>query len=199
MRLHILTWVGLTPLLPFQVTTSSHANRTLDPYRDAGRNLYLAPQPAHLSTPSYLHSLLCKRFIPTRIYRWPGGWTMILQAGPAILPVERGTRLLTEFYGSAIAIAAAKMLSNTPPGRSMISFENRVFTLDYAMVDGGPTNVDMEWEVVYWFAAYMQALVRLGYTQIGRVVWSHESGIVISIVLDLVVPVRVRGGSGNGS
>lgn len=124
---------------------------------------------------------------------------MILQAGPAILPVERGTRLLTEFYGSAIAIAAAKMLSNTPPGRSMISFENRVFTLDYAMVDGGPTNVDMEWEVVYWFAAYMQALVRLGYTQIGRVVWSHESGIVISIVLDLVVPVRVRGGSGNGS
>lgn len=68
-----------------------------------------------------------------------------------------------------MAVAAANMLSATRLGLSNLDLTNGVLLLDFRMAEYAPRTVPPEWNLVYCFAAYMQALARQGYTEIGRV------------------------------
>lgn len=124
---------------------------------------------------------------------------MTIRPGPAIMPIEGGSAILIAFYNQVMTMAAAKMLTATRHGLSGVDFGNNVFHLDFAIVASGPTQVFMEWNVVYWFAAYMQALARMGFTSIGSMEWRHESGTVMDVVLRLLVDMPVRDRIGGGS
>lgn len=100
-------------------------------------------------------------------YIWPGGWTMTIRPGPTIVPIGSASAILIAFYNQVMTIAAAKMLTATRPNLSGVDFVNNVFRLDFAILENGPGPVVMEWNMMYWFAAYMQALARMGFTSIG--------------------------------
>ena len=67
--------------------------------------------------------------------------------------------------------------------------------MDYEVVNramGG-----LQWNIVYWFAAYMQMMARRGYTGLGTVRWRHNSGIAFDVALNIVgVPVSFTGVQG---
>ena len=170
----------------------SHQSRPLHPLQDGNHTLQLSS----IFPPSQSPFHLKLRATPPMTYRWSGGWTMTVSPGPAILPVESGAAMLSAFYDQAMAVTAAHML-HSHNGLSGIDFENEIFSLYYRMIDRGPANAVLDWGVVYWFAAYMQGLVRRGYTHTGRVLWRHESGIIIGITLRLLVDVTLRRGSGS--
>lgn len=74
---------------------------------------------------------------------------MILQPGPAILPVSHGSAILTSFYSQVMAVAAANMLSATRLGLSGLDLTNGVLLLDFRMAEDAPRTVPPEWNLVY--------------------------------------------------
>ncbi len=188
-RLNIRSELVTSHTVLFHLVVLSYLSIASYALQSNGTDLLL---PAGAPPPFAVHP----RVITPTAYRWSHGWTMVVEPGPAILPVEDGAAMLTAFYNRAMAIAAAHMLSPSR-GLSGTDFSDGVFFLRYLVIDRGPANVVLEWNLVYWFAAYMQAIARRGNTSIGRVLWRHESGIVIGISLRLLVDVRVQGGSGS--
>jgi len=117
---------------------------------------------------------------------------MTTHPGSAIMPIERGSAILIAFYNQVMVMAATNMLIAKIPNISGVDFMNNVFHMDFTISERGPAQVVLEWNVVYWFAAYMQALARMGFTSIGRVQWRHDSGIVMDVVLRLLLDVPVE-------
>lgn len=65
--------------------------------------------------------------------------------------------------------------------------------LDFLVIDRA-TSPGLEWNVIYWFAVYMQGMARRWYTGLGGVTFSHENGWMFDVTLRLAWSVSVRGG-----
>ncbi|KAF6227059.1 hypothetical protein HO133_008500 [Letharia lupina] len=153
--------------------------------------LYL--QNYHLNASRPLSVPLCPRTSPPSDYTWPAGWTFTVTPGPILMPIELGADILDSFYGQVMAYAAARILANAAPLAAGVDIADGPLVLDFLVVDGANSH-GLEWSIVYWFAAYMQAMARRGYTGLGSVTLRHENGWVLDVTLRLAWSVRVGGG-----
>jgi len=86
-------------------------------------------------------------------YRSPGGWAITIHPGPIILPIEEASAALVAFYNQVMTRAAVSMLTVPHPDISTVGFVNNIFQLNLAILERGPAQAVMQWNVVYWFAA----------------------------------------------
>ena len=126
-------------------------------------------------------------------YIWPGGWTLTVTTGQILMPIEHCAEILNTFYGQIMAHAAARMLANAAPLAVGVDMADGAFVLDFLVVDSANSR-GLEWNIVYWFAAYMQGMARRGYTGLGSVTFRHENGWGFEVTLRLAWSVRVIGG-----
>lgn len=124
---------------------------------------------------------------------------MIIHPGPNILPIEEASAAQVAYHNQVMTRAAVSKLTATRLDTSTVGFVNNIFQLVFAILERGPAQAVMQWNVVYWFAAYMKASATMGYTSVGSVQWRHDSsgtvmGVVLALLLDLLVGDRSDGG-----
>lgn len=83
-----------------------------------------------------------------------------------------------------MAHAAARMLANAAPLAVGVNIADGPLVLDFLVVDSADSQ-GLEWNVVYWFAAYMQGMARRWYTGLGSVTFRHENGWLFDVALRL--------------
>lgn len=108
------------------------------------------------------------------------------------MPLEPGAEILTTFYGQVMAHAAACMLTDAAPLAVGVDIFDGPLVLDFLVRDRAGSR-GLGWNVVYWFAAYMQGMARRRYTGLGRVTFRHENGWVFDVTLRLALSFRVSG------
>ena len=83
-----------------------------------------------------------------------------------------------------MAYAAARMLADAAPMTVGCDIADGYLMLDFSVMNGAGLR-GLEWKVVYWFAAYLQALARRGYTGLGRITFRNADGWACDVTLSL--------------